>query len=172
MLARTGFWRFIILLLVALSGLTSNAASKAKVVPFHAQVAFSGQSTERPWSAPLQSTDGRTLYVLSLEPDYEVGHQIEGLDLVLRYPRDRRKNSNLLAPVGIWHGLQNYMFPAGDFLQGVEKATFGKSRTISVKKLGLEIRVTILKASISQLTDGSPKLDGLELDIGVENINP
>jgi hypothetical protein len=124
------------------------------------------------WSVPLQSKDGRTIYVLSLEPDYEVGHQIEGLDLVLRYPRDRRKDSNLLAPVGIWHGLQNYMFPAGDFLQGVEKATFGKSRTISVKKLGLEIRATILKASISQLTDGSPKLDGLELDIGVENINP
>jgi hypothetical protein len=173
MFARKRFWRFIFTFFLAeVLGLTSNAATKPKIVSFHTKAAFSAQSTERTWSVPLKSRDGRTIYVLSLEPDFYVGHQVEGLDLVLRYPSDQRKNSNLLAPVGIWHGLQSYMFQAADFEQGAENTAFGKSRTISVKRLGLEIRVTVLNMSISPISNGAPQLDALDLQIDVDNLNP
>jgi hypothetical protein len=61
---------------VASSTLVSNAAAKLPIVPLRTSVTFSSQSPENRWSVPIKSTDGSTAYVLSLEPDFDVGRLI------------------------------------------------------------------------------------------------
>jgi hypothetical protein len=98
-------WRFIFTVpLVAALSLVSNAAAKPRIIPLRTSVAFSAQVAESRWSVPIKSTDGRTLYVLSLEPDFDAGHHIVTLELVLRRPGDKTHAANLFDPTGRRHG--------------------------------------------------------------------
>jgi hypothetical protein len=170
-------WRivFAVLTLSALCA-ASHAATKPRIIPLRANVAFSAaQSAQNHWSVPIKSVDGRTAYVLSLEPDdvfHTDDHHVEGLELVLRRPHDQPDAQNLLAAIRNWHGVQDFMFPAWDFKQGVKKSLYGKKRTISVEKLGLVVQVVVSKAEVS-LTTAIPgvdyQLDALDLQIEVNN---
>jgi len=167
-------WRFFFVgFLTAVLSLTCDAAEKVQIVPLRTTATFSAQSAQDRWSVPIKSTGGRIVYILSLEPDYWVGNQkIEGLDLVLRYPSDKSKDSNLLAPQGNWHGLQDYDFPALDLRRGVKNTIFGEKRTITVKRLGLTIRINLKDAKISPISEGNYQLEALDLQIEVDNLNP
>ena len=90
------------------------------------------------------------------------------LDLVLRRPHDRTDAPNLLERLGSWHGLQDYMFAAGDFAQGAQKSVFGEKRMISVKRLGLVIQVSVSKERVGQF-GSNYQLDDLNLKFEVDN---
>jgi hypothetical protein len=119
---------------------------------------------------PIKSTDGNVAYLLSLEPDFDAGHHVVTLELVLRRPSDRSDAPNLLDPTGRRHGLQSYDFAADDLAQGVQKSAFGERRTVSLKKLGLVIRIAVVKVAVSSISSGSYKIDSLDLQIEVDNL--
>jgi hypothetical protein len=170
------FSRFILaLLLAAALSLTSNAATNSRIIPLRTSVAFSAMSDQSHWSVPIKSTDGRTIYVLSLEPDnvfHAEPHKVEGLVLLLHRPYDKNDAPNLLAAIRNWHGVQNFMFPAWDFKQGVRSSIYGERRTIYVKRLGLVVRIHVTKVAVSAISANECLLDTLELQIDVNNLKP
>src|SRR5580704_16928735 len=148
------------------------AAAKPRIVPLQTSVKFSTQASENRWSVPIKSTDGSTAYVLSLEPDFDVGHHVVTLELVLRRPGNKTDAPNLLDPTGRRHGLQSYDFAADDLAQGVQKSAFGEKRTVSLKSLGLVVRIDVSKATVSPISAGNYQLDVLDLQIEADNLNP
>jgi hypothetical protein len=87
-------------------------------------------------------------------------------------PGENADAPNLLDPTGTRHGLQAYDFAANDLAQGVQKSAFGEKRTVSLKSLGLIVRITVLKVAVSPISDGDYQLDALNLQIEVDNANP
>jgi hypothetical protein len=175
MILNDRLWRYLLFIvpLTAFSLLCSaNATARPRIVPLRATATFSSQAPERRWSVPIKSTDGSTAYVLSLEPDFDVGHHIVTLELVLRRPGDKTDAANILDPTGKRHGLQAYGFAADDLAQGVHKSAFGGERTVPLNNLGLVARINISKAMVSPISSGNYQLDELELQIEVDNLNP
>jgi hypothetical protein len=159
--------------LVVLSLLcNANATTRPRIVPVRGTATFSSQSPESRWSVPIKSTDGSMVYVLSLESDFDVGHHVVTLQLVLRGSGDKANAPNLLDPTGRRHGLQAYDFSANDLAQGVQKSAFGEKRMVSLKNLGLVLRVAVSKAAVSPVSAGNYQLDALDLQIEVDNSNP
>ena len=166
-------WRFIFdVALVAALSLISNATVKPQIVPLRTSLTFSAQSAENRLSIPIKSTDGKTVYILSLEPDFDVGHHIVVLELVLRRPHDKTASPNRLDPTGMWHGYQPYIFGGRDFTQGVKKSLYGEKRTVSLNNLGLMVRITVSKATVSPVSGDDYQFDALELQIEVDNSGP
>jgi len=149
--------------------LLPDAAAKPRIVPLQTSATFSTQVPENRWSVPIKSIDGSTAYTLSLEPDFDVGHHVVTLELLLRRPSDKTDAPNLLDPTGTRHGLQAYDFAASDLAQGVQKSAFGEKRTVRLKDLGLILQITVSNAVVSPISNGSYQIDGLELRIKVEN---
>jgi len=164
--------RCFFVLCLATLGLFSRAVANPQIIPLQTSVAFSSHSPESRWSVPIKSTDGSTVYVLSLDPDFDSGHRTVTLELVLRHADDKTDAPNLLDPTGRRHGLQAYDFAANDLAQGVEKSAFREKRTVSLKKLGLVVRIAVSKAAVSRISAGNYQLDALDLQIEVDNINP
>jgi hypothetical protein len=164
--------RYFFVLCLATPGLFSNAVAKPRIIPLQTSVAFSSHSPESRWSVPIKSTDGSTVYVLSLEPGFDSGHHTVTLELVLRHSGDKTDAPNLLDPTGRRHGLQAYDFAANDLAQGVQKSAFGDKRTVSLKSLGLVLRIAVSKAVVSPISAGNYQLDALDLQIEVDNVNP
>ncbi len=177
-------------LAVALS-LSHQLSAQPRIVPVQTTASFSIESADSPWSVPIKTTDGRTAYVLSLEPWRDVGKRLIGADLVLRRAQARSGSSNLLEPTGNWHGLQAYDFLGRDLAQGTQKTAFGEQRTIVVKRLGFKVHIALLSAKVSPLPllgdpppcDRVPKpnppcepsafqLDSLVLNVTIENTTP
>ena len=155
--------------LVAILSFVSNAVAKPRIVPLRTSATFSAQSPENRWSVPIKSTDGRTVYILSLEPDFDVGHHVVTLTLVLRRPSDKLGASNLLDPTQKRHGLQAYDFAADDLAQGVQKSAFGEKRTVSLKGLALVVRIAVSRATVGPISVGNYQLKALDLQIEVDN---
>jgi len=165
--------QYIFAISLAALSLLSNTAAKPRIVPLRTSVTFSSVSSVNQWSVPIKSTDGRTIYVLSLEPDFSVGHHLAVLTLVLRHFADKKDAPNLLDPTGIWHGIQPCDFVANDLAQGAQKSVFGgDKRTISRKNLGLVVRIIVSKAMVTLISPGNYQLDDLELQIEINNLNP
>jgi hypothetical protein len=164
--------RYFFVLCLATLGLFPSAVAKPRLIPLRTSLTFSSRSPEGSWSVPIKSTDGRTVYVLSLEPDFDVGHHIVTLELVLRHSADKSDAPNLLDPTGSRHGLQAYDFVADDLAKGVQKSAFGEKRTVPLKSLGLVLRIAVSKAAVSPTSAGNHQLDALDLEIEVDNLNP
>ena len=145
------------------------AAAQPRIVPMQTSVRFSTQAPENRWSVPIKSIDGSTAYTLSFEPDFDVGHHVVTLELLLRRPSDKTDTPNLLDPTGARHGLQAYDFAASDLAQGAKKSAFGEKRTLRLKNLGLILQITVSNVLVSPVSNGSYQIDGLELQIKVEN---
>jgi hypothetical protein len=107
-----------------------------------------------------------------MEPDFDVGHHVVSLGLVLRKSRAKAGAPNLLDPTGRRHGLQAYDFTANDLAQGAQKSAFGEKRTVPLKSLGLMVRVAVSKASVSPVSVDKYQFDVLDLQIEVDNLNP
>jgi hypothetical protein len=158
--------------LVTTPSFLSNAAANPRIVPLRTNAAFSSESAKNHWIVRIKTTDGRAAYVLSLEPDYEVGNHLAVLNLVLHHSGDKPDAPNLLDPTGIWHGIQPCDFVANDLALGAQKSAFGANRTILVKNLGLTVRITVAKARVSPTSAGNYQLDALDLQIEVNNSSP
>ena len=166
------FCRGILAMFLVAIALPPVVAAKPRIVPLQTSVRFSTQAAENRWSVPIKSTDGSTAYVLSLEPDFDVGHHIVTLELVLRPAADKSDTSNLLDPTGSRHGLQAYDFAADDLAQGVQKSAFGEKRKVSLNSLGLVLRITVSKAAVSPTPAGNYQLNALDLQIDLNNLTP
>jgi len=171
--------RFCLCVLITVSlatfGLLSSAATKPRIVPLRTSVMFpslSSLSAVSHLSAPIRSTDGQTVYVLTFEPDFGVGHRLEALALTLHYPHEKAGAPNLLYPSGIWHGIQPCDFVANDLAHGPQKSVFGDKRTLSLKGLGLIVRINVLRAVVSAISTCNYQLSVLALRIEVDNSNP
>jgi len=158
-------------LFVFAQGLAADAAAKPRIIPVRTTVSYSSHLSEPSWSIPIKTTDGSTLYILSLEQGFAVGHSLAVLKLVLRHFTDRPDAPNLLDPSGIWHGIQPCDFVANDLAKGIQKSVFGEKRKLSRKDLGLVVRITVRSAIVSVTPSGNYQLDGLGLQIEVDNTN-
>jgi len=157
---------------LAILSLLSDAAAKPRIIPVRTSVSFSSQSSENRWFLPVKSTDGSTVYVLSLDPEFLVGHHLAALTLGLRYFGDKLDAPNLLDPAGVWHGIQPCDFVANDFAKGIQKSVFGEKRILPRKNLGLVVRIVVSKATVSQTSNYNYQLDALDLQLEVDNSNP
>jgi hypothetical protein len=122
----------------------------------------------------MKSTDGRTVYVLSLEHGvfYAKDRDVEGLELILRHPYDKADAQNLLASIKNWHGAQPFLFDAEDLKDGARGSVYGERRTISIDILGLLVYIVVLETKVSRNAVSPPpgyQLDSLDLKIEVDN---
>ncbi len=156
-----------LLLMLVLSSASSWASSS--VVPLKTSVTFTAQHLEQRWSAPIRTSDGHVAYILSLEPDFDVGGHVVTVELVMRRAGAKSDAPDLLR--GSLHGLQPPDFAANDLAHGIKNSAFGEKRTMSLTKLGLQLRVGVKDATVSpNPTVGGYQLDTLSLDIEVDNL--
>ncbi len=146
-----------------------NAAAKTKIVPLQTSVSLSTRVPKNRRTAAIKTTDGSVAYVLSLEPDFDVGHHVVTLELVLRRAADKSDAPNLLDPTGSRHGLQAYDFAASDLAQEAQKSVFGKKRTVRLQELQLVLLITVSNAVVSPVSNGGYQIDALDLRIKVDN---
>jgi hypothetical protein len=147
----------------------ANAAANPRIVPLQTSAAFFSAVPENRWSVLIRATDGRIAYVLSLEPEFDIGNHLVTLELVLRRSGDKANATNLLAPNERWHGLQPWMFNANDLASGPQKSGFGNTRSLSLKRLGLMLKMDISDAAVSPISSGSYQLDAIHLQVEIEN---
>jgi hypothetical protein len=153
-------------------GLLATAYAGIQIAPFVANVHFSARAAASRWSAPIKSPDGTTAYVLALEPDFDVGHHVVDLTLVLRASGAKSDASNLLDPSGARHELQAYDFAAADLAKGAKASAYGEKRTIPLPSLGLVVSVVIDKAVVTPVSSTDYQMDELDLKVTVDNRKP
>lgn len=161
--------RPVLCLSLLVLGFLCRAGTKTQIIPLRTNATYPTRSAETRWSVPIKSVGGETLYVLSLEPDFDVGHRVLTLELALRHPSDKPDAPNLLDPTGRRHGLQPYDFAASDLAHGIDNSAFGRKRTVRLKTLGLVVRITVSKTAVRPISAGNYQLDALELQIEVDN---
>ena len=130
-----------------------------QILPLKTTATFS--LSENRWAATLKYADGRTAYVASLEPDFDVGQQLIRLQFVLRHPDDEADAANLASPVRNWHDVHTVRIVPSDFMN--------ESWTISDKSLGLLLPVTIANAAVSKISEGKYQLDAIDLSIDLNH---
>ncbi len=157
-----------LVLVLVLWGLAIAHASP-EIAPLRTRAHFSVQSGTTHWSAPVKSPNETTVYLLELEPDFDVAHHVVDVELVLRGADKNGAASNLLDPTGHRHGLQAYDFAAADLAKGAQASAYGEKRTITLEKLGLVVSIVVAKAVVSPVSTSDYQLDELDLDITVDN---
>jgi hypothetical protein len=138
------------------------------ILPLRTIATFATQFPEEHWSVPVKASDGHIAYVLSLEPDVDIGHHVLTVELVLRHAGSEADAPNLLR--GKRHGLQPYDFAVDDLAHGVKNSVFGEKRTITVSDLGLVLRIVITDATVSPISASSYEFDALALQVEVDNL--
>ncbi len=177
-----GIRAVVAIIFVALS-VADASSGPAPIVPLHANIHFSRTSSAPVWSTYIYSATGKKAYILWLEPEYTTLKDVLAVDLVLNEGEHRNPDSNLLAPTKNWHGLQRFVFNAGDLTQGPDKMVYGASRTLPGRDGGFVVQVKVLGAKVSEISqDRIParvrrlqsdwyQLDGLDMTISVENVS-
>jgi hypothetical protein len=164
--------RWLMCCVLPILSLTPANATPTQIVPLHTTLTFSSQHPKGPNPVPVKSTDGKTVYFLSLRIEPDVKNNPVGIDLVLLHTRASSDDVNLLDPTGKWHGIQPYIFPASDFAQGAEKSIYGEKRIIRLKHLGLELQITVSNVAVTP--NSTPyseyQFDALTLQINVDNL--
>lgn len=153
--------------LLVLSVLSSGSTTP-RIIPVRTSATFTAQSPDKLWSVPIKRSDGHVGYVLSLEPDFDVGHHVLTVELVLRRAGSKADAPNLLR--GSLHGLQPYDFAGHDLAHGVENSACGETRKVLLKNLGLIMQIGITNARVSPISPNSYQLDDLDLQVEVDNL--
>lgn len=178
-------WALVFCTSLALLQRTCEAASPAEIARYHADVYFSRTASNptplpkhfvrkpgwrKPvWSDQIRDPSGKPLYDISLEPEYDVGGYLDGLNLVLRDVR-RPSEYNLLCPDDKCMGLQAFIIVGSDFTHGPEKSIYGAKRTMPVPGRNIVVTATILDAKVSPIPNRDDfQLDTLHLDVSAEN---
>jgi hypothetical protein len=151
-------------------GLFANAEARREIVPLRASASFSSRAIVNLWKMPILGTDTAPVYVLSLEPDFDVRHRVTTVELVLRRAGDSTSAPNLLDPTGTRHGLQAYDFAAADLSNGIGKSAYGQKREVVLKRLGLVVSIVISKATVSSVSATDFQIDELNLQVEVDNV--
>jgi hypothetical protein len=158
-------WRWGFAALFALG--LHMAAWATPIDSLHVRADFSANSAKTVWSVPVTRTDGSTAFVLSLEPDIDISHNVTVLELTLRRPDARADDSNLFDPTGTRHGLQSYDFAAADFSRGIGASAFGPNRVVALKSIGVVVEIKVLSAVVTQVSQDNYRMEALDLQIDV-----
>jgi hypothetical protein len=164
-----------ILLLLFWSGNRAYAAGNASVIPYNGILTYPSEKNQTLSSIPIRSSAGAVLYDLSLEPDFDVGHHVVVLNLVLRGPADSSDSPNRFDPTSKAHGYQKYVFAASDFSNGIQKSMYGKKRTIELDSSGVEVQIDVQAATVSAVPatrGGEHQFVRLTLRVEVNNHAP
>jgi hypothetical protein len=145
-------------------------AKLARIVPKQMHAQFSQGDSAKAWTDHLDSPANKKVYILSLEPDLDVGRHVIGVDLVLRDADEPKTNENLLSPAKNWHGLQPYNFVASDLLSGADRSVFGARRSIKITSRELDIEIQIVDVKLTALPDGTREIDELKLAVSANNL--
>jgi len=166
--------RYLFLLLVFLLASELAAGDHPRIIPLRTTAVYPSGFPGSNWRSAIKATDGSTAYVLSMEPDFDIGHHLITLHLVLHHLRDKADAPNLLDPTGKRHGLQPYDFAAKYLARDSENSAVGEQRRISLEGLGLVLQMAVSKAKVSPIPAGQYRyqIDALELQIEVSNLNP
>ena len=151
-------------------GLAPLRAIADAVVPKQMQPEFSRGVSNKLWTDFIYSRTNQKLYILSLEPEFDIGKRTIGINVVLRDVETAKTGKNLLNPPGRWHGLQPYSFMADDLLHGADKSIFGAHRTIAVRNRELFVEMRIENVRVKALPDGGNEIDNLKLWVSVGNV--
>jgi hypothetical protein len=152
-------------------GLHPTSIITDTVAPKRMQFEFSRGPSNKGWTDYIYSRTNQKLYVLSLEPEFDVRKRIIGINVVLRDIGTPKSDENLLNPPGKWHGLQPYSFMADDLTHGADKAVFGAHRTIDVRSRRLRVEIQIENVRITALPDGVNQIDTLNVSVSVDNLS-
>jgi len=157
---------------VFLVGLGLAPFSSAETAPSaRANFVFSSKSGVIPLFVLIRTPDVPAGFRLSLDPDYDIHHNITVLVLSLRHQSDSADASNLLDPTGRSHGYQSYIFAASDFVYGARQSLYGEKRTVILDQLGLHLRIDVSKASVEVIPERSmvePTYRFNRLSVGVD----
>jgi len=151
-------------------GLTRISSSET-VSPLKVDFVFSAKSGVIPLSVPISAPNMGVGFRLSLEPDFDIHHNVVVLVLSLRHLNDSTDASNLLDPTGRSHGYETYIFAASDFVHGARQSLDGEKRTVILTKLGLELRIDVYKALVDVIPERSaaePRYRFNQLSVGVD----
>lgn len=121
---------------------TCRAWAGDKPASDEAVLSYSSTPSSVPGSTLIKSPSGQT-YRLSLMPERDVKNRIVVLELVLQPATRKKDHSNLLYPPGNWHGYQPFFFSASDFARGAQNSGYGRTRTIPISKLEMQLRVQV-----------------------------
>ena len=91
---------------------------------------------------------GNRRCALRFVPDGHVAGAAVVLDLTLRCP-GLRNGEDLLSSAYRWHGLQPFIFPAADMVDGPKNSIGGEVRTMLAPQLGVALKVKVLSAVVS-----------------------
>jgi hypothetical protein len=111
-----------------------------------------------------------------LIPDFDIGKRVVVVELVLHRPSEQATlYGSLLDPTGMLHGYQPYTFGAFDYVNGAKKSGYGATRVMKLKKLGMEMRVTVTRVHVVPTAGDSArtpeyKLHDLTLEITTRSL--
>ncbi len=135
----------IAFVLFALFVFSNNAF--AQIAPFSGTLEYQADGNTRP-KIVIKSVNGAVAYVLTLQPERDVPGEQSHLDLVMHRPRASFDSPNLLNPPGIWHGLQEYMFNASDFVEGADHSVDGPVRTLHIRNRKLDVVISVSNVTV------------------------
>ena len=140
-----------ILALVGAAAVAAPAAALAvQVKPSAApttrvEIAFPAHPGGARSSAFVTAPGRAARYQVLLSPQYDVGKHVAHMELDL-CRTGQKARCGLLAPPGGARGAQASVFNAGEFASPARRSRFGRRRTFSLPKLGLNLQATVLKA--------------------------
>ena len=85
-------------------------------------------------------------------PDRDIDGKVVGFVLSLKEPNRSDESPayhNLLDPTLRLHGYQRWTFGAHDYAHGAERSVYGAVRTMSVPRLGIEVRAEVARVAVA-----------------------
>lgn len=135
-----------LILLLSLSAM-SGVATAENVSTFTAVLTYPPGPRASETSPVFHGPHGKA-YEFRLDPEENTDGNLVVVELVMEGTSRSERGSNRLYPTGRLHGYQKWYFAASDFAHGPAKSIYGSSRTIDVPKLGLEVRVTVVRVAV------------------------
>ena len=124
-----------------------------------------GWNSDAPTQARLTDPKTGKRYIVALKPELDIHGVVEEVHLALT--PEHGGDQNLLAPLGIYHGLQPYDFAALDFRRGTDGAIFGRIRRIPIRRTATTLVVALEDIRIRAVTGMPSDAGGSEEVISV-----
>jgi hypothetical protein len=142
--------RSILALMGAVVVAAPSAALAVQVKPRAAptttvEIAFPARPGGARSSAFVTAPGRAARYQVLLSPEYDAGKHLTHMELEL-CRTGRKAQCGLLSPSSHPHGVQPFMFDAGQFATPASRSRSGGRRTFALPKLGLNLQATVLNA--------------------------
>jgi hypothetical protein len=142
-------------LLLLIPATMSGAATTRDGTPFTSVLTYTTGSRSAEASRTFRSR-GKT-YRFRLNQERDVGGNLVVFELVMEGRSRSPRGPNLLDPTGTIHGYQKWDFAASDFAHGPKKSLYGSTRTIDLPKLGLAVRIEVVRSAVEPAPTTPPE---------------